>query len=90
MKNSNLSSPNDTTKTATKPPFSYAQLIVQAILSVPDKQMTLSQIYNFISAQYPYYAANNRGWQVRSINLCSVIEMNELINCRTPSDIILV
>ena len=26
--------------------------------------MTLSQIYNFISAQYPYYEANNRGWQV--------------------------
>jgi forkhead box protein K len=39
-------------------------LIVQAILSAPDKQMTLSQIYNFISAQYPYYEANNRGWQV--------------------------
>jgi hypothetical protein len=46
-----------------KPPFSYAQLIVQAILSAPDKQMTLSQIYNFISAQYPYYESNNRGWQ---------------------------
>jgi forkhead box protein K len=26
--------------------------------------MTLSQIYNFISAQYPYYESNNRGWQV--------------------------
>jgi len=26
--------------------------------------MTLSQIYNFISEQYPYYQANNRGWQV--------------------------
>ena len=51
-------------KNGTKPPFSYAQLIVQAILSAPDKQMTLSQIYNFISAQYPYYEANNRGWQV--------------------------
>ncbi|CAF4692414.1 unnamed protein product, partial [Rotaria magnacalcarata] len=31
--------------------------------SASDRQMTLSQIYNFISAQYPYYAANNRGWQ---------------------------
>ncbi|CAF1085796.1 unnamed protein product [Rotaria sordida] len=54
---------NNNSKTITKPPFSYAQLIVQAILSAPDKQMTLSQIYNFISAQYPYYAANTRGWQ---------------------------
>ncbi len=52
-----------------KPPFSYAQLIVQAILSAPDKQMTLSQIYNFISAQYPYYESNNRGWQVSSFFL---------------------
>ena len=51
-------------KATIKPPFSYSQLIVQAILSSPDKQMTLNQIYNFISAQYPYYAANNRGWQV--------------------------
>jgi forkhead box protein K len=57
---------NSQSKTGTKPPFSYAQLIVQAILSAPDKQMTLSQIYNFISAQYPYYEANNRGWQVSS------------------------
>ncbi|CAF3082531.1 unnamed protein product [Rotaria sp. Silwood2] len=54
---------NNNSKTTTKPPFSYAQLIVQAILSASDKQMTLSQIYNFISAQYPYYAANTRGWQ---------------------------
>jgi hypothetical protein len=55
---------NINSRNGTKPPFSYAQLIVQAILSAPDKQMTLSQIYNFISAQYPYYEANNRGWQV--------------------------
>lgn len=55
---------NHSPKRYTKPPFSYAQLIVQAILSAPDKQMTLSQIYNFISAQYPYYESNNRGWQV--------------------------
>ncbi|UJR27282.1 hypothetical protein I4U23_008577 [Adineta vaga] len=54
---------NSNSKNVAKPPFSYAQLIVQAILSAPDKQMTLSQIYNFISAQYPYYEANNRGWQ---------------------------
>ena len=64
--NDNLSqeSDNNNSKNGTKPPFSYAQLIVQAILSAPEKQMTLSQIYSFISAQYPYYEANNRGWQV--------------------------
>jgi len=66
-------------KNGTKPPFSYAQLIVQAILSSPDKQMTLSQIYNFITAQYPYYESNNRGWQVRiyiyTENRCSLSDI---------------
>ncbi|CAF0919870.1 unnamed protein product, partial [Didymodactylos carnosus] len=46
-----------------KPPFSYAQLIVQAIASAEDRQMTLSQIYTYISMKYPYYESNNRGWQ---------------------------
>jgi len=68
---------NINSKNSTKPPFSYAQLIVQAILSAPDKQMTLSQIYNFISAQYPYYEANNRGWQVSKRKLYNF----ELISC---------
>ncbi|CAF4347752.1 unnamed protein product, partial [Adineta steineri] len=31
---------NNSSKNGIKPPFSYAQLIVQAILSAPDKQMT--------------------------------------------------
>jgi Forkhead domain len=47
-----------------KPPFSYAQLIVQAIMSTPDKQLTLSGIYTYISHNYPYYKPNDKGWQV--------------------------
>jgi len=47
-----------------KPPYSYAQLIVQAITSTPDKQMTLSGIYAYISRNYSYYRANEKGWQV--------------------------
>lgn len=47
-----------------KPPYSYAQLIVQAISSVPEKQMTLSGIYAYISRNYSYYRANDKGWQV--------------------------
>ncbi|XP_055338010.1 forkhead box protein K2-like [Paramacrobiotus metropolitanus] len=46
-----------------KPPYSYAQLIVQAISSVPDHQMTLSGIYSFIQKNYPYYRTADRGWQ---------------------------
>lgn len=48
----------------TKPPYSYAQLIVQAISSASDKQLTLSGIYSFITKNYPYYRTADKGWQV--------------------------
>lgn len=49
----------------TKPPYSYAQLIVQAVASAPDKQLTLSGIYSYITKNYPYYRTADKGWQVR-------------------------
>lgn len=49
-----------------KPPYSYAQLIVQAITSAPDKQLTLSGIYAYITKNYPYYRTADKGWQVGS------------------------
>lgn len=48
-----------------KPPFSYAQLIVQAISSAQDRQLTLSGIYAHITKHYPYYRTADKGWQVR-------------------------
>nr|CAD7261896.1 unnamed protein product [Timema shepardi] len=47
-----------------KPPYSYAQLIVQAIASAQDKQLTLSGIYSYITKNYPYYRTADKGWQV--------------------------
>ena len=49
-----------------KPPFSYAQLIVQAITSAVDKQLTLSGIYAYITKNYPFYRTADKGWQVTS------------------------
>lgn len=47
-----------------KPPYSYAQLIIQAISSAPDKHLTLSGIYTHITRNYPYYRTADKGWQV--------------------------
>lgn len=61
--------PNGTTahcsppKDDSKPPYSYAQLIVQAIASATDKQLTLSGIYSYITKNYPYYRTADKGWQ---------------------------
>lgn len=49
--------------TTSKPPYSYAQLIVQAIDSTSDKQMTLSGIYAYITKYYPWYRTSDKGWQ---------------------------
>jgi forkhead box protein K len=46
-----------------KPPYSYAQLIVQAISTATDKQLTLSGIYSYITKNYPYYRTADKGWQ---------------------------
>ena len=46
-----------------KPPFSYAQLIVQAISQSSEKQMTLSGLKAYISQNYPYYEMSDITWQ---------------------------
>lgn len=46
-----------------KPPFSYATMISQAILSTPNEAMSLADIYGWISSHYSYYRHAKPGWQ---------------------------
>uniref|UniRef100_T1JEM0 Fork-head domain-containing protein n=1 Tax=Strigamia maritima TaxID=126957 RepID=T1JEM0_STRMM len=46
-----------------KPPYSYISLTTMAIQSTADKMMTLSEIYNFIMEQFPFYRTNTQKWQ---------------------------
>ncbi|XP_039653654.1 forkhead box protein J3 isoform X3 [Perca fluviatilis] len=49
-----------------KPPYSYASLITFAINSSPKKKMTLSEIYQWICDNFPYYREAGSGWKVHS------------------------
>jgi hypothetical protein len=46
-----------------KPPYSYATMISQAILSREDQMMSLADIYDWISKQYAFYRHSKSGWQ---------------------------
>ncbi|MGH0122021.1 UNVERIFIED_CONTAM: hypothetical protein FKN15_007365 [Acipenser sinensis] len=48
-----------------KPPFSYATLISQAIKSTPRGRMSLNDIYSWICEQYPFYKNTGAGWKVK-------------------------
>ncbi|XP_019907500.2 forkhead box protein J3-like isoform X2 [Esox lucius] len=46
-----------------KPPYSYASLITFAINGSPQKRMTLSEIYQWICDNFPYYREAGSGWK---------------------------
>ncbi|MEQ2170765.1 hypothetical protein GOODEAATRI_003681 [Goodea atripinnis] len=50
-----------------KPPYSYASLITFAINSSQKKKMTLSEIYQWICDNFPYYKEAGSGWKVRKL-----------------------
>ena len=55
--------------------MSYADLITRAILSAPEKRLTLSEIYEWIVQNVPYFAdkaasPSTAGWKVSSRMEC--------------------
>lgn len=48
-----------------KPPYSYANMIAQAIFSTEEEKLSLSNIYKFIMDKYAFYRHSQSGWQVR-------------------------
>ena len=46
-----------------RPPFSYKQLIAQALMTEKATGLLLRDIYSFINKKYPFYKMNDPGWQ---------------------------
>lgn len=46
-----------------KPPISYSSLIMMAIQNSKNKLVTLSEIYEFVTSNFPFYKNHSKGWQ---------------------------
>uniref|UniRef100_T1IL75 Fork-head domain-containing protein n=1 Tax=Strigamia maritima TaxID=126957 RepID=T1IL75_STRMM len=46
-----------------KPAYSYVALIAMAIKESPEKKLTLSEIYSYITKKFPFYQKSKKNWQ---------------------------
>ncbi|KAI9363982.1 hypothetical protein DFJ73DRAFT_620250, partial [Zopfochytrium polystomum] len=46
-----------------KPALSYVQLILMAIQSSPEQKMVLSDIYQWVSTNFPYFKPEEKAWK---------------------------
>ncbi|KAH9591690.1 Forkhead box protein F1 [Schistosoma haematobium] len=46
-----------------KPPYSYIALIAMAIKASPSKRCTLSEIYQYLHTQFPFFRGQYTGWK---------------------------
>ena len=45
-----------------RPPYSYSALIAMAIQSIPERKLTLNQIYQYVMDNFPYYQQSKDRW----------------------------
>uniref|UniRef100_A0A4W5NEN7 Fork-head domain-containing protein n=1 Tax=Hucho hucho TaxID=62062 RepID=A0A4W5NEN7_9TELE len=75
-----------------KPPYSYASLITFAINGSPHKRMTLSEIYQWICDNFPYYREAGSGWKSEPVltfclnvcftfNCCAGLDFTTCLRC---------
>ncbi|XP_055295947.1 forkhead box protein fkh-2-like isoform X2 [Sitodiplosis mosellana] len=60
---SSLVNSSKRSNTNEKPPYSYVALIAMAIENSPQRRATLSEIYAYITTNFPYFEKNKKGWQ---------------------------
>ncbi|KYO43905.1 forkhead box protein I2 [Alligator mississippiensis] len=46
-----------------RPPYSYSALIAMALQHAPERKLTLSQIYQYVADNFPFYKKSKAGWQ---------------------------
>ena len=46
-----------------RPPYSYSALIAMSIQTSPQRRLTLSGIYRYVSENFPFYKRSKTGWQ---------------------------
>lgn len=61
-----------------KPALTFTQLIQEALLSTEGRGMFLTDIYNYIEENYPFYKIGDSGWKVTDPLLVIVLDIIEL------------
>ncbi|CAH8871999.1 unnamed protein product [Trichobilharzia szidati] len=54
---------NSAGRRSEKPPYSYIALIAMAIKASPSKRCTLSEIYQYLHTQFPFFRGQYTGWK---------------------------
>ncbi|CAF1361153.1 unnamed protein product, partial [Didymodactylos carnosus] len=71
--NDDLTNPDHYTTDNARPPFTYKQLIRQAIFESPKNELAVKQIYEWFQQQFIYYRKSTQKWQ-NAVRSCLAAE----------------